>query len=279
MSDREDFSAPTQAGDLCGWRVGAGPPVLLLHGGPGLGFEYMDPVCDELRPDFHVATFQQRGLEPSTLQGPFTIAQAIADIVSVLDALGWSRAFVVGHSWGGHLVLRFAAAHPERLLGFLAVEPIGVVGDGGAAAFEAELIARVPKGGRERLRVLDEREQAGEATDDESREAHAIAWPAYFADPDNAPPMPPMRFSNAAFTPLAAEMADNLEQVAAALAHSPVRYGVLAGAASPIPWGQAARSSAELSPNATLTIVPSAGHFVWHEAPGCVRRALHTLSA
>jgi len=74
-------------------------------------------------------------------------------------------------------------------------------------------------------------------------------------------------------------MADNLADVAAALALSPVHCGVLAGGASPIPWGQAARSSAELSPIATLTIVPAAGHFVWHEAPGCVRRALHTLSA
>jgi pimeloyl-ACP methyl ester carboxylesterase len=244
-----------------------------------LGYEYMDPVCDELRSDFHVATFQQRGLGPSTLEGPFTIAQAIADVISVLDALGWARAFVVGHSWGGHLALRFAAAHPERLLGMLAVEPIGVVGDGGKAAFEAELIARVPKKRRERLVALEEREHAGEATEDESREAHTILWPAYFADPDGAPPMPPMRFANDAFTLLAAEMADNLTDVAAALALSPVRYGVLAGGASPIPWGQAARSSAELSRNSTLTIVPSAGHFVWLEAPGCVRRALHTLSA
>jgi pimeloyl-ACP methyl ester carboxylesterase len=237
----------------------------------------MDPVCDELRPDFHVATFQQRGLEPSTLQGPFTLAQAIADIVSVLDALGWSRAFVVGHSWGGHLALRFAAAHPERLLGTLAVEPIGVVGDGGRAAFGAEMSARTPKEGRERMRVLDEREEAGAATDEESLEARLISWPAYFADPDNVPPMPPRRFASDAFTPLAAEMADNLSDVAAALALSPVRYGVLAGGASPIPWGQAARSSAELSPSATLTIVPAAGHFVWHEAPGCVRRAVHAL--
>ncbi len=278
MSDREDFSAPTLVGDLGGWLAGAGSPVLVLHGGPGLGYEYMDPVCDELRSDFQVATFQQRGLEPSSVEGPFTIAQAISDVVSVIDALGWSRAFVVGHSWGGHLALRFTAAHPERLLGTLAVDPIGVVGDGGTASFETELLARVPKDRLERLHELRARQQAGEATPTETREARAITWPFYFADPENVPPMPQLRSSTEAFTGLAGEMASGTDEVAAALATGVVSYSILAGGASPIPWGQAARSSSELSPTATLTIVPSAGHFVWHEAPGCVRRALHALA-
>jgi hypothetical protein len=40
--------------------------VVLLHGGPGLAYEYMDPLVNELEPEFTVATFQQHGLEPST---------------------------------------------------------------------------------------------------------------------------------------------------------------------------------------------------------------------
>jgi len=34
---------------------------------------------------------------------------------------------LVGHSWGGHLVLRVAATRADRLLGVLSVDPIGVV--------------------------------------------------------------------------------------------------------------------------------------------------------
>ncbi len=277
MCDRELFTAAVAGGALGGWVAGQGPPVLLLHGGPGLGYEYMDQAGAGLQPGFRVASFQQRGLEPSTLQGPFTIAQALEDVVSVLEALGWSRALVVGHSWGGHLALRFAAAHPGRLLGMLAIDPIGIAGDGGRAAFRAELVARVPKDGRERHRVLAEREDAGEGTPEERQERQQIAWPAYFADPENAPPMPPLRMCVDAFTGIDAEIADGADEVAAALATGAVRYGVLAGGASPIPWGQAARASAELSPSAFLTIVPGAGHFVWHEAPGSVRAALERL--
>jgi pimeloyl-ACP methyl ester carboxylesterase len=273
VSGHQRFSAATAAGALAGWTDGEGPPALLLHGGPGLGYEYMDPVADELRTDFLVATFQQRGLEPSTLQGPFTIAQAISDVLWVLEALGWDRVLLVGHSWGAHLALRFTAAHPDLLLGTLAIEPIGVVGDGGSSAFETELVARVPSDARQRLEALSAREQAGEATAEETLEAMAITWPFYFADPESAPQMPVKRFSNEVFAGLAGEMATDTDAVAAALAATRVRYGMLVGGASPIPWGQAARASAELSPCGALKVVPAAGHFVWFEAPGSVRAA------
>jgi pimeloyl-ACP methyl ester carboxylesterase len=67
------------------------------------------------------------------------------------------------------------------------------------------------------------------------------------------------------------------EQLSIELAASPVRYGVLAGGSSPIPWGQAARATVELSPRAFLKVVPAAGHFPWFEQPGCVRAALARL--
>ena len=62
---------PFRAGALGGWVEGDGPPVLLLHGGPGLSFDYLDWLADEIGPGYRVAAFQQRGLEPSTVDGPF----------------------------------------------------------------------------------------------------------------------------------------------------------------------------------------------------------------
>jgi pimeloyl-ACP methyl ester carboxylesterase len=279
MVEREAFTVEAAGGRLGGWVGGDGVPVLLLHGGPGLSYEYLEGLGEELGTGFRVAAFQQRGLAPSTLEGPFTIAQAIEDVIAVLDGLGWSQAVLVGHSWGGHLVFRVAAAHPGRLRGVLAVDPIGVIGDGGTAAFEAEMSARTPKEGRDRAQELDDRAMSGEGSADDGLVGLAIMWPAYFADPDNAPPMPPVRMSVEAYSGLAGEMSDRLEQVAAALGTGIVPYGVVAGAASPIPWGQAARTTVELSPRAFLTIVPAAGHFPWLEVPGSVRAPLQRLIA
>jgi len=81
------FTIAVAGGSIGGWLEGAGPAVLLLHGGPGMSFEYLDSLGEELAPEFRVAAYQQRGLEPSTLNGPFTIVQAVEDALAVLDSL------------------------------------------------------------------------------------------------------------------------------------------------------------------------------------------------
>ena len=58
----------------------------------------------------------------------------------------------------------------------------------------------------------------------------------------------------------------SFEDVSTALARGEVAYGVLAGAASPFPWGQVARAAVELSPVAFLHVMPNAGHFVNRDA-------------
>jgi pimeloyl-ACP methyl ester carboxylesterase len=277
VNGRDDFTVAVAGGALGGWVAGDGTPVLLLHGGPGLSYEYLDGLADELGPGFRVAVYQQRGLDPSTVEGPFTVAQAIADVLAVVDALAWERALIVGHSWGGHLALRFAAAHPQRLLGALAVDPLGIVGDGGMAAFEAEMGARTPAEGRARARALDERAMSGGGTAEDGIEGLRIFWPAYFADPETAPPMPPIRMSVEAYAGIMGEVTVGLEEVAAKLATSGAPYGVVAGAASPMPWGQAGRASAEVSPQGFLALIPAAGHFPWLEVPGSIRAALNRL--
>jgi len=42
--------------------------------------------------------YQQRGLPPSSVDGPFTVEQHLADAAAVLDARDADRVVVVGHS-------------------------------------------------------------------------------------------------------------------------------------------------------------------------------------
>jgi pimeloyl-ACP methyl ester carboxylesterase len=274
--EKTSFAAPADGGALSGWVAGAGEPVLILHGGPGMSLTYADDFAAELVGAFRVANFQQRGLAPSVEDGPFTIDQALADIVAVLDHLGWDRAYVVGHSWGGHLAFHATVALPDRLLGVLAIDPLGAVGDGGMAAFEAEMLARTPEPARQRAKELDERGMSGEGTEADAREQLRLVWPAYFADPAKAPPMPPFRLSvpaNALFAEITALLPD-LER---ALPDVRVPLGVLVGARSPMPSQEAGIVSAERVPGAWAVSVPDAGHFPWVEAPGCVAAAVSQL--
>src|SRR4051794_34767849 len=52
-----------------------------------------------------VATFQQRGLAPSTTEGPYDIPTAVEDVRAVLRELGEPGVVLAGHSWGAHLAL------------------------------------------------------------------------------------------------------------------------------------------------------------------------------
>ena len=277
--DRSWFTAPTAHGTLAGWVAGEGAPVLLLHGGPGLGHEYLDSMADEvLTGPYRVALFQQRGLPPSTVEGPFTVERALADVEAVLDHLGWERAHVVGHSWGGHLALHVAASLPHRVIGVLAVDPLGGVGDGGAAAFGAELIRRVPPDLVGRAEELDALDARGTATLDEQLELLAILWPSYFATREAALPCPVLRIGQAASDGLWADLTLRLPELDDALGGIAVPVGVLSGRESPMPPEVAAVATARRIPGAWCVLEPGAGHFTWMERPGCVVAALDRLA-
>jgi pimeloyl-ACP methyl ester carboxylesterase len=268
----------TGTGELSGWLSGEGPRVLAIHGGPGMSCDYLDDAVAELAARYQVATFQQRGLEPSTTDGEFTIAEAVADIAAVLDGLGWDTAYLMGHSWGGHLVFHAAVAIPERLDGVLSVDPLGAVGDGGAELFGAEMVARVPEASRDRAQALDEKDTAGAATPEESVEAFSLFWPSYFADPPAAPPMPRVEFCQPANIGLWTDVMTRLPELESSLPSIELPFGVLVGELSPMP-PSAGTDGAGRIPGAWSQTEPGAGHFVWHESPGCLLAAMDRLVA
>ena len=252
--------------------------MLLLHGGPGLGFDYLRELADELAQENDVAWYQQRGLAPSAAAGPFTVGADVADARRVLDLLGWDRAYVVGHSWGGHLALHVATALPERLLGVLAVDPLGSVGDGRWPEFDEEIFRRTPEAVRARARELDELIAEGAANDELALEQMRLVWPAYFADPERAPPMPQLRMASERSAQMGRSILAELPTLEARLRLIGVPVGFVHGSRSPMPVA-ASTDAAERIPGAWVDVVDGAGHFVWVEAPGAVRAALRRLTA
>lgn len=275
---RTPFTAPTDLGDLGGYVTGSGPRVLVLHGGPGLDYASVDGAVDELAQRYEVACFQQRGLAPSTTQGEYSVSEAVQDVGSVLDALGWDRAYLFGHSWGGHLAAHCALGLADRLDGVILSDPLGAVGDGGMEAFGAEMLARVPEERRDRIAALEEKDEAGTSSTQEDLEALSLYWPSYFADPASAPPMPAFGLSQEAGRGLHPDLVDRLPELEAALPSVRVPVGVLVGGASPMPTS-AGTDTADRIPGAWSMVVPGAGHFPWYEAPGCALAAMDRLVA
>jgi pimeloyl-ACP methyl ester carboxylesterase len=262
---------------IAGLRAGNGPPVLLLHGGPGLGFEYLRDLAEELAEEDDVAWYQQRGQAPSAVEGPYTVATDVDDARRVLDALGWDKAYVVGHSWGGHLALHVAEALPDRVRGVLAVDPLGAVGDGRWPEFDEEIFRRTPESVRARARELDELSMKGEADDALALEGMRLVWPAYFADPEAAPPMPELRMASERSAQMVESINAELPKLEAGLPQIRVPVGFVHGSRSPMPI-EASTDAADRIPGAWVEVVEGAGHFIWVEAPGAVRDSLRLLT-
>lgn len=274
MEDWREF----ETGGTVGWQKGDGPRLaLVLHGGPGLS-DYTAELCEEVLAggdgQLRVARYQQRGAPPSSLDGPITVAQLVADAIDVCDHLQAPTALLVGHSWGGHLAMHIAVAHPERAEGLLLVDSLGAVGDGGTGTMAAVIADRIGDDAHVALAALAEQDDL----DDDARGVRELrlVWPGYFKDPASAPPMPPMTAHAAAGAVM--EDATRLLEAGfleAALPTLDVPSLHLIGAHSPIEPAANERTAALM--RRSIVEVHDTGHFAWLEEPGSIESATRRL--
>ena len=175
------------------------------------------------------------GCRPRPPVTPYDVATQVADVVAVLDGLGWERAVVAGHSWGGHLLLHLLAARPGRVAAALVIDTLGGVGDGGEAEFDAELLRRTPAGDVARVEHLERQAMAGHGSEADLMESMRLLWPAYFAEPATAPPFPGMELSVEAYSATFESLHAELPGLAARLAGLAVPTVFVHGAGSPMP--------------------------------------------
>ena len=124
---------------------GTGTPILLLHG-LASSRRFWDLVVPGLA-GLPVVALDQRGHGDSDKpSGPYDGATVAADALTALDAIGWSRAVVVGHSWGASTALRLAAQAPERVLAVVAVDGgLGSALDAGRSREDARVALTPPR--------------------------------------------------------------------------------------------------------------------------------------
>ncbi|MBS1829979.1 MAG: alpha/beta fold hydrolase [Acidobacteria bacterium] len=100
---------------------GAGAPVLLIQGVGVEGNGWL-PQIEALAPYYHCLSFDNRGIGRSLpTAGKLSIELFAADALALMDAAGWEKAHVIGHSMGGLIAqhLAIAARHRVRSLSLL----------------------------------------------------------------------------------------------------------------------------------------------------------------
>ena len=109
-------------------RQGSGPPVVLLHGGPGL-WDYLGPVAEMIDDLATVYHYDQRACGRSSGGPPYTLDEAVADLEALRRHWGHERWVTLGHSWGATLGLAYALAHPEHTLALIYMSGTGTYAD------------------------------------------------------------------------------------------------------------------------------------------------------
>ena len=107
---------------------GDGPPLLLVHGWPESWYAWR-LVMPTLAQHFTVVAVDQRGMgltdKPETGYDSGTLA---ADLIALMDALGFDRFAVAGHDTGMVISYALAADNPERVASLVAAEIPGAPG-------------------------------------------------------------------------------------------------------------------------------------------------------
>jgi proline iminopeptidase len=97
-----------------------GTPLVVVNGGPGFDHTYVlcSDAWDVLARRRRVVFYDQRGNGRSgalAKDQSCTLADQISDLDALRARLGADRIDLLGHSWGGYLVMAYAARHPEHV--------------------------------------------------------------------------------------------------------------------------------------------------------------------
>jgi len=178
-------------------RVGAGPLVEVLHGGPGAHHDYLLPQYDRLaegggRELFY---YDQRGggRSPVSRETPVGWREHVVDLEGIRRHLELERLTLCGYSWGGLLAVLYTLEHPTRVARLALVAPASLTArlrQEFERRFAERMAAPEIQRAREELRASGLRERDPAAY---QRRAFELSVAGYFRRFEDASRLTPFR--------------------------------------------------------------------------------------
>jgi proline iminopeptidase len=256
---------PVRGIELFVRRVGAGPPAVVLHGGPGAHHDYLLPGFDALADGRELVYYDQRGggRSPVARDVPVGWTEHVADLEALRTWWELERLTLVGYSWGGLLALLYALTHPGRVARLALVSP-APTWRAARERFEATFARRnldpAFQEARRSLRESGLRERDPAAF---QRRIFELSVAPYFFDPARAADLTPFRITGRTQQEVWASLGDyDLRPRLPELLGLPSL--VIHGEEDPIPI-EAARTTASLI-GAAFHPLPRCGHVPYVEA-------------
>lgn len=100
-----------------------GVPVLIVHGLSYFSYDWIE-TGSLIAKDREVVAIDMRGFGESSWSPTrdYKLETLSNDVIAVMDHLGWNKAVLMGHSFGGRVCLATAGWKPERAAGLILVD-------------------------------------------------------------------------------------------------------------------------------------------------------------
>jgi proline iminopeptidase len=176
-------------------RIGNGPPVVVLHGGPGAHHDYLLPGFDALANGRELIYYDQRGggRSPVSRETPVGWKEHVADLEELRRQWGIAQLVLAAYSWGGLLALLYAVEFPENVARLALVSPAPAWREA-RSEFERRFQQRnlAPELQRERATLRESSLREKDPTQYAQRLFELSVAP-YFFDPKKARDLTPFR--------------------------------------------------------------------------------------
>ncbi|MEO8139114.1 MAG: alpha/beta fold hydrolase [Gemmatimonadota bacterium] len=245
-------------------RIGGGPPVVILHGGPGADHNYLLPGFDALANGRTLIYYDQRGggRSPVGREVPVGWREQVADLEALRRVWGFDRLTIAGYSWGGLLAMLYAIEHPARAERLALISPAPVwraARDEFERRFQERTLTPALQAARRELRESGLRERDPTA---HAQRLFELAVAGYFHDPEQARSLTPFRVTERTRAEVWSSLGDF--DLRPALRELRLPALVLHGDDDPIPF-DSARATADCL-GAEFVLLRDCGHVPYVEA-------------
>lgn len=264
---------------------GTGPRLLVIPGGPARESAYLGDLhalAGVLERTVVVPDLRGTGLSiPESDAASHRADRIAADVAMLVDHLRAAPVDVLAHSAGANVALLLAERRPDQVARLVLVTPgtraVGI--DSEDEEWEAALERRSAEPWYDELRAALE---ADEPTGEQQLQSEALFYGRWDDRARHHAASDALQ-RNVAATGWFHEGAYDPARTREGLANLAVPVRILRGELDPWPNARGADELAALFRDATVTVLPGAGHFPWLDDPaayvGAVRRALHDPSA
>lgn len=252
-------------------RMGAGEPIVVVHGGPVMEHGYLLPHLEPLADDYELIFYDQRlsgrsagTTEPESVR----VATFVDDIEALREELNLGKIHLMAHSWGGMLAINYAIRYGDNLRSLILLDSMAASSELWQAE-QAALGERITPEARSEMTAFRETEAFRQREPEAIATMLRMSFRGQFADAAKldlldlyVPNDYVSRSSQFGAMMVDLESFDLHADLASVTIPALVLYG-----ADELGATLGGTALAEALPNATYALIPNAGHFPFIENP------------